>query len=184
MTGKKIEDENNKYKIMSKISENEKITQRELSKELNLSVSTVNILMKKMITEGLIKMNQVSSRQVLYMLTPTGISEKALKTVSYLKGHYKAISENKEKIKQLLIELDLKGNDIFILINDIEMKAIVNDVVEHIESNSIKFINNISEISTVINKQAVLIYLSVNQEDLIAFKKISNLLLIDLVNKL
>lgn len=81
--------------MLSKISKNDKVTQRELPKDLGLSVSTVNLLMKKMIKEGLIKMNQVSSKQVLYMLTPMGIGNKALKTVSYLKGHYQAINENK-----------------------------------------------------------------------------------------
>ena len=66
----------NELKLMSEISENENITQRELSKKLNLSLGSVNILIKKMIKEGLIKMNQVSTRQVFYMLTPAGIMEK------------------------------------------------------------------------------------------------------------
>mgnify|MGYP001119619221 CR=1 FL=1 len=172
------------YNIMSEISKNDKVTQRELSKDLGLSVSTVNVLMKKMIKEGLIKMNQVSSKQVLYMLTPIGISKKALKTVSYLKGHYNAINEYKENIKELLNQLDLSYSNIYILINDIEMKEIVNTVVEQFDSSNIRFINNISEIEILNDNEAVLVYLSVNEDELKAYKKITNLVLVDLVNKL
>ena len=67
------------YIIMSEVSENEKISQRELSRKLGVSVSTVNILVNKMIKDGLIKVTQVSQRQLLYMLTPVGMMEKAKK---------------------------------------------------------------------------------------------------------
>ena len=67
------------YIIMSEVSENEKISQRELSRKLGVSVSTVNILVNKMIKDGLIKVTQVSQKQVLYMLTPVGMMEKAKK---------------------------------------------------------------------------------------------------------
>ena len=60
----------NEYIIMSEVSENENVSQRELSRKLGVSVSTVNVLINKMIREGLIKMTLVSQKQVLYMLTP------------------------------------------------------------------------------------------------------------------
>ncbi|HHU72069.1 MAG TPA: winged helix-turn-helix transcriptional regulator, partial [Clostridiales bacterium] len=84
MADNKILLADNEYVIMSEVVENEYITQRELSKKLGVSVSTVNVLMNKMIREGLIKMTQVSQKQVLYMLTPVGMMEKAKKTVTYL----------------------------------------------------------------------------------------------------
>ena len=94
----------NEYYIMSEVADNENVTQRELSTKLGVSVSTINVLINKMIREGLIKMKQVSGRQVLYMLTPMGIVEKARKTSSYLRGHYRIIYETNEKIKYLLDE--------------------------------------------------------------------------------
>ena len=69
----------NEYTIMSEIMDNENVSQRELSRKLGISVSTVNALMNKMIKEGLIKMTQVSQKQVFYMLTPIGMIEKAKK---------------------------------------------------------------------------------------------------------
>lgn len=118
MTDSKSIFSDNEYTIMSEIVDNENVTQRELSKKLGISVSTVNALMKKMIKEGLIKMTQVSQKQVFYMLTPVGMMEKANKTVSYLKAHYRAIYQTKEKIKDVFEELENKHDAIFVLMND------------------------------------------------------------------
>src|SRR6056297_3928555 len=105
----------NEYKLMSEISENENITQRELSKKLDLSLGSVNLLIKKMIKEGLIKMDQVSKRQVFYMLTPVGIMEKAKKTSKYIKVHYNAINQTKEKLKEVLEEINKEYDTTYVL---------------------------------------------------------------------
>ncbi len=93
----------NEYSILSEIEKNEHVTQRELSNKLGLSLGSVNVLINKMIKEGLIKMEQISQKQVFYMLTPVGMLAKAKKTVRYLKIHYRAIFETKEKIKSFSV---------------------------------------------------------------------------------
>ncbi len=124
----------NEYTIMSEIMDNENVSQRELSRKLGVSVSTVNALMNKMIKEGLIKMTQVSQKQVFYMLTPVGMMEKAKKTVSYLKGHYRAIFETKEKIKTIFQALDQEHDAIFVLLGEDEMAEIMGIAVTEFNS--------------------------------------------------
>src|SRR6056297_2501700 len=120
----------NELKLMSEISENENITQRELSKKLNVSLGSVNILIKKMIKEGLIKMNQVSKRQVLYMITPAGIMEKTKKTSKYIKVHYNAINETKEKIKRTLKEINKEYDTIYVLKSKSEINQVLKAAVD------------------------------------------------------
>lgn len=119
---------------MSEIMDNENVSQRELSRKLGVSVSTVNALMNKMIKESLIKMTQVSQKQVFYMLTPVGMMEKAKKTVSYLKGHYRAIFETKEKIKTIFQALDQEHDAIFVLLGEDEMAEIMGIAVTEFNS--------------------------------------------------
>src|SRR5690554_1541252 len=126
----------NEYVIMSEVVENEYITQRELSKKLGVSVSTVNVLMNKMIREGLIKMTQVSQKQVLYMLTPVGMMEKAKKTVSYLKSHYRAIFETKEKIKKIFEKLANDHDVIFVLKSDDEMGEMIGIAIDEFKPSN------------------------------------------------
>lgn len=158
----------NEYIIMTEVSENIKVTQRDLSKKLGVSVSTVNILMNKMIREGLIKMTQVSQKQVLYMLTPVGIMEKTQKTVRYLKAHYRAFYETKEKIKSILDELNQKNDVIFVLMCNDEMNEILTIAVHEFKSkqkkSNIMMIYSIVDIDVKGYKTPILLYLNLNEE--------------------
>ncbi len=116
----------NEYMILSEIADSDSTNQRKLSKKLGVSLGTVNALLSKMTREGIIKVEQVSGRQVAYMLTPKGMLEKAKKTVSYLKSHYRAIYQSKEKIKALIDELAKTYGRIIVLRNKDEFGAIVD----------------------------------------------------------
>lgn len=126
----------NEYSIMIEIMDNENVTQRELSRKLGVSVSTVNALMNKMIREGFIKMTQVSQKQVFYMLTPVGMMEKAKKTVSYLKAHYRAFYETKEKIKDIFIDLAYAHDVIFVLKSDDEMGEMIGVAIDEFKPSN------------------------------------------------
>jgi len=181
-----------KYVIMSEVADNEKVTQRELSKKLCVSVSTVNILINKMIREGLIKMTQVSQKQVLYMLTPAGMMEKAQKTVSYLKGHYRAIYETKENIKAYLESIDKEHNDIYILLHNDEMGDILNMAVhEYItkyNKANIKIIEGKQDICKKSNKFIMLIHMAdneeINKKIFDEYSDIENIEIINMISKL
>ncbi len=195
----------NEYLIMSEVSENENVTQRELSKKLGVSVSTVNVLMNKMIREGLIKMTQVSQKQVLYMLTPVGMMEKAQKTVRYLKGHYRAIYETKEKIKSILDELNQENDVIYVLMGNDEMSEILSVAIHEYKSKhsiqphtvnrssygnaNIKMIQSIVDIDVKDYETPVLLHMMVDydimNEDVIkSYTDNSNLKIMNLVETL
>lgn len=158
----------NEYVIMTEVAYNENVTQRELSRKLGVSVSTVNVLMNKMIKEGLIKMTQVSQKQVLYMLTPVGMMEKAKKTVRYLKGHYRVIYETKEDIKAYLDTINQDKNDIYVLQSDDEMGDILNIAVSeynHKHSKSdIKIINSKQDIDVDRKRLTILLHMADDEE--------------------
>ena len=180
----------NEYHIMSEVADNENVTQRELSTKLGVSVSTINVLMNKMIREGLIKMKQVSGRQVLYMLTPMGIVEKARKTSSYLKGHYRIIYETNEKIKSLLDEY-IQGNDeIYLLICDNEMgeilEMVANEYMDSHRDSKIKLIYQNDNVDNTENNElsdAVLLHMNV-EEDIIEEMFGEEIRLVNIVERL
>jgi len=175
----------NEYVIMSEVADNETVTQRELSKKLGISVSTVNVLMNKMIREGLIKMTQVSQKQVLYMLTPVGMMEKAKKTVGYLKAHYRAIYETKEKIKSVLDELCREHDVIYVLMGNDEMSEILAIAVDEYKNKHKK--SNICKIHSVIDMEVkeyntpILVYMNVNEKAYIEYEDITNVKVINLI---
>ena len=64
------------YKVLSHLQENETTTQRHISARTGLSLGSVNLLLKKMVRKGLVKIERLNKRTVRYILTPQGIKEK------------------------------------------------------------------------------------------------------------
>jgi DNA-binding MarR family transcriptional regulator len=178
----------NEYTIMTEIVENENVTQRELSKKLGISVSTVNVLINKMIREGHIKMTQVSQKQVFYMLTPIGMMEKAKKTVQYLKIHYRVIYETKEKIKSVLGELVKEHDAIFVLISDDEVGEIIGIALDEFETchsqAKIIAINKDKHLDYKSFYSPVLVYMIDEKEALKEFAKVDGLTVVNLKERL
>ena len=176
----------NEYMIMSEIMENENLTQRELSKKLGISVSTVNVLMNKMIKNGLIKMTQVSQKQMLYILTLAGMVEKTKKIMKYLKYHYRVIYETKEKIKSFLVELHNKYSAIFIIAPDDEMGLIIGFAVDEFSVINNKSNINIikkNELSSIkVSDSTVLLYIGEDQIQSIKGSVSKDLNVINLTN--
>lgn len=178
----------NEYVIMSEVAENENVTQRELSRKLGISVSTVNVLMNKMIREGLIKMTQVSQKQVLYMLTPVGMMEKAKKTVAYLKAHYRAIYETKEKIKSVIDECNKIKDVIYVLVDNDEMGEILTIAVHEYKSkhskSNIKIIHSSLDIEKKKYNSPILLHMTDNEEVIGMHGDIDNLEIVNMTERL
>ena len=175
----------NEYCIMKAVAANESVSQRELSRNLGVSVSTINLLINKMIKEGLIKMTMVSKKQVLYMLTPEGMMEKAKKTVSYLKGHYRVVEESKEKIRLLLERLGQEDGAILVLMCDNVMDEILAMVVKEFrarhEGSQIRFIYDIDQMDINIYNPSVLLHMNASEETLKECSGLGNLRVINVV---
>ena len=88
-----------KYKILKNISDDPKITQRQLAKKLDMSLGKANYCLRALIYKGLIKAENFKTsnnrKAYLYKLTPTGIDEKARVAVCFLKMKMREYEEVK-----------------------------------------------------------------------------------------
>jgi len=89
------------FKVLSHLQENEITSQRKIARRTGLSLGTVNLLMKKMVRKGLVKVERLSARTVRYILTPRGMQEKSRLTYNYIRKSYHQIL----KINRVLAEL-------------------------------------------------------------------------------
>jgi len=81
------------------------LTQRELAKELGVSLGKAHYCMKALVEKGLVKMGNFSHNQqklgYAYLLTPSGIKSKALLTAHFLErkaAEYAALKYELESI--------------------------------------------------------------------------------------
>ena len=57
--------------------------QRDLSRKMNLSLGMTNLLIRRLVTKGYIRIRQLNKKKVEYLLTPQGFAEKMQKSVRY-----------------------------------------------------------------------------------------------------
>jgi DNA-binding MarR family transcriptional regulator len=74
--------------VLSYIYNNEDINQRQLMEKTSLSLGSINIILHRLVSRGLVKIEKVSARQLKYILTPQGIARCTRKTVNFVKHAY------------------------------------------------------------------------------------------------
>ena len=97
-------------KLLRHLEENPDVTQRELARELGISLGKANYCLKALINKGLIKAknfkNSANKRAYLYILTPQGIEAKALISVRFLQRKMEEYEALRQEIEQLKSELE------------------------------------------------------------------------------
>ena len=77
-----------RLELLRKLETNPEYTQRELSREMGVSLGKVNYCMKKLIEKGWLKLTNFSRNQnkvgYVYLLTPKGIEQKSRLTFAFL----------------------------------------------------------------------------------------------------
>lgn len=98
-----------KYKILKNIADNPKVTQRQLARELDVSLGKANYCLRALIDKGLVKVENFrqSNNKIgyIYKLTPAGLDERGRVAVRFLKMKKREYEEVKAEIEKLREEL-------------------------------------------------------------------------------
>ena len=101
--------------LLRRLESNPQYTQRELSREMGVSVGKVNYCIKKLTEKGLIKLTNYTHNQnkmvYAYLLTPSGIEEKSRLTFSFLKRKTVEYEILKKEINELKLESEEIDNE-------------------------------------------------------------------------
>jgi DNA-binding MarR family transcriptional regulator len=84
--------------ILSYIHQNSDATQRELSDQVGMSLGAINLLLKRLINKGLVKVDRLTANSVRYFLTPAGIANKVERTYRYIVNTYQEIDQLRNSI--------------------------------------------------------------------------------------
>jgi EPS-associated MarR family transcriptional regulator len=94
-----------RYRILKLLENNPTASQRDIARELGVSLGRVNYCLQALVEKGLIKVNNFrqneSKRGYLYYLTPKGMQEKAKVTVRFLKIKIDEYENIKREVAEL-----------------------------------------------------------------------------------
>lgn len=97
-----------RYKILKILEANPEISQRDMARELNISLGRVNYCLKALVEVGLLKAtnfrNSKNKWAYMYLLTPRAIEEKSAITARFLKIKLEEYASLQAQIDELRME--------------------------------------------------------------------------------
>ena len=105
--------EDTHFRVMRILQDNPDLTQRELAERVGVSVGGLNYCLKALMEKGLVKMKNFANSKnkfgYVYVLTPTGIAEKAAITHRFLQRKMDEYEALKSEIEALRTEVQKSG---------------------------------------------------------------------------
>jgi DNA-binding MarR family transcriptional regulator len=96
-------------KILEKVERDSTSSQRDLARELNISLGLVNSFVKRLTQKGYFKIKQIPKNRIRYILTPRGFTEKSRLTLEYIQHSYQFYKNIRKKMRDLYVDLEQQG---------------------------------------------------------------------------
>lgn len=96
-------------KLLEAIDSNDPPTQRELARDLNISLGLVNAFIKRLAKKGYFKITTIPKKRAKYLLTPKGALEKSRLTYEYIRYSVGFYREIRDMLVTLFARLEREG---------------------------------------------------------------------------
>ncbi|MEI7998041.1 MAG: MarR family transcriptional regulator [Candidatus Omnitrophota bacterium] len=103
--------------------------QRDLSRHMNLSLGMTNMVLRRLITKGYIRIKQLNRRKVEYILTPKGFTEKMRKCVKYTLKTINSIGFIKKNVLNILNNFYVDGIRKFYVLGVSDLGGVIEIVL-------------------------------------------------------
>ncbi len=108
----KVLDTYRSFLLLSEISGDQQLSQRELAKRLGIALGLVNSYLKNLVAKGFVRVNNFPKNRYAYLLTPKGFAEKsrlAYQHLSYFSGLYTVARQDYLKLFRSLAAQGIRG---------------------------------------------------------------------------
>jgi DNA-binding MarR family transcriptional regulator len=99
--------------ILLEIEADRGVSQRRLSDRLGIALGLTNLLLRRIVAKGWVKVIHIRPNRVQYLLTPSGLAAKARLTRDYLESTVSFYADARERVRErfreLSAQLDAEG---------------------------------------------------------------------------
>ncbi len=156
-------------KIIEEISQNQNLTQRKISHRLGLSLGMTNLILKRLVNKGYVKVKGLNRRKVQYILTPKGFAEKTKRSYRYFLKTIYSLQEMKKKIQHLVLMEYEKDQTHFVILGGGELADIVELSLKSLDNSQLEY-RRVSRLEDMNSNKAVVLLaeskLKTNTEEL------------------
>ena len=102
-------DSSRSLQLLSEISGDEPLSQREISRRLGIAVGLVNSYLKNLVSKGFVRVKDFPSNRYAYLLTPQGLAEKSRLAYQHLSYFTSLYTVARQDYLDLFRRLELSG---------------------------------------------------------------------------
>ena len=95
--------------ILDELSNNDSLTQRDLSSRLGIALGLVNSYIKNLVRKGFITVKSIPPKRYAYYLTPQGFTEKTRLTYHLLQDYTRIYREAKRNLQKIFKNMHSQG---------------------------------------------------------------------------
>src|SRR3989338_2209220 len=123
------------------------VNQRNISRQLRVSLGMTNMLLHRLIAKGYIRIHQLNKRKIQYLLTPKGFYEKLRKSIRYTIKTLNSIETIKDHLKTIFKELYQEGERNFNILGHSDLALLAEMAIKEVSKgdHTIVFIQTLQE---------------------------------------
>lgn len=128
------------FELINIIGANLGSNQRDLSCQMDRSLGLTNMLIRRLVTKGFIRISQLNKRKVKYVLTPKGFAEKMRKSIKYTVKTICSIGLIKDRVKEIVQKLYFEEKEKnFIILGKSDLALLIEIVFRELNLSDIEF---------------------------------------------
>ncbi len=128
------------FRIINEIDKDLNITQRQISRKSGMSLGITNIIIKRLIKRGYIKIKQLNKKRVQYLLTPKGFAGKARQSYHYTLKTIETFKTMKIKLQNYIFQEYKNGQRKFVIYGDSELANLIELSIRDLGKQDILYI--------------------------------------------
>lgn len=142
------QDRNRELQILNEIASGVHVTQRGLSKQLGVALGLTNLLIRRLVKKGAIKIINLQRNRVKYLITPSGIAEKARLSYEYLEYSLQLYRQIRLFLTEQLTRLDPAAGKQVVLYGTGEIAELASVVIQQHQCELAGVIDGAAQAST------------------------------------
>jgi len=101
-------------KLLEAVQQDSHVTQRSLASQLGIALGLANIYLRRLVRKGYIKATNIQPNRLSYLITPSGIAEKARLTYEFMDYSLHLYKEVRQHLREVLQECAAAGRAVAI----------------------------------------------------------------------
>ena len=97
------------HKLLAAIEADQHQSQRSLARSLGIALGLTNLLLRRFVRKGWVRMIQIRPNRVRYLLTPTGIAEKTRMSRDSLQYSVRFYADARNRIREQFVQIGCNG---------------------------------------------------------------------------